>query len=704
MKQLKLILTTSMFLLAGCTAGFESKHEGEFDSATVPNTILFTSAQQVIAQNCTSCHNGGRATSFEFTTAQEFVTAGLIIPGNPRQSPLIRRMQNYDGPGASNNNMPLNRQALSQSDFQTIYNWIVEMPSGQSPFQCNDTELRVADMEESHAKRLSARQYENTLRDLLVVGLNNTGTANQIVTRALNDNPLPGDAGENFSREANSFTGAHALAYYEIANSVAQEITDSHAYSFVGGIIAFNNPGNCPTSNISSLSTACRDQFLRNLILLAFRRPARTPDQNLTTVDGTVIDELESYRAEFQGVTGAEGVNRVLFRLLFAPHFLFQLEDQNLISIYLQNEDVYRLSSYAIINRLSYQFWNTLPDATLFQMARDNDLNEPDAYSQAVEHILSRQDKLDDSLREYFNEWLHLEDQRPFARQERLALIDNSITFDSGLRQNMIQEVEELGSWVTRSGGSFQDLFMTDVSFARDPDLMRIYGLTQAAPTNITESNAVRFPASQRAGILTRATMLTSGSENMNPIRRAVNIAEKILCRSFGTPPANATEVFESTPIPPNATSRERVEQGTSNATCLACHERINPLGFAFSNYNAFGGYITEEPIFSQDGSFIQAHVGVDAAVDLSELFGPGTTAVGGVELSQIVGSRESTRACFAEKYLTYSHGRPADREKDACRLDRIYNNLSDDGQLVDMIRASALDAAFRLRKMTPVQ
>ncbi|NQZ01708.1 MAG: DUF1588 domain-containing protein, partial [Bdellovibrionales bacterium] len=316
------------------------------------------------------------------------------------------------------------------------------------------------------------------------------------------------------------------------------------------------------------------------------------------------------------------------------------------------------------------------------------------------DHVLSRSDRLSDSFREYTYDWLKLDRTEPFAVNARLNVLGGGIQFNQALRSAMISEVEDLGAFVATSGGTFEDLFISNVSVTRNTQLMQVYGLNQAAPSNITEANAVRFPAEQRAGILTRAALLSSGSEAANPVLRGVHLGQDVLCVDFGSAPTNATEVFEATPAPYYVTNRERFHiKTTSNATCAGCHQRINPLGFAFSNYNSFGRYQETEPIFAENGDFIESFTTVDAEVDLSEILGRGTTANNAVELSQIVARQTSSRACFARKYSQYALGRPVDNDRDACKLEKAYDNLGNDRTLIDMIRTTALEPEFKMKR-----
>lgn len=698
-----MILTWVTTSMNACSAPMHSLTSTSSSSSNGLEVELFAKVKSILDNNCVSCHTtGGSAGNLNFANSTDFVRSGMIVPGAPNRSKLIFRLKNFVDPTATNNNMPQGRPQISDADYQLLYSWILEMPAAQSPYVCNENAIDYTRIAATNSKRLSLRQYRNTLIDLLAPAIT-ANTARTIVDTAMNGVYFPEDTGVHFKRESNVFNGDHAQGFFDVADRLAQAVSTNagHTQSVLTYFINLS-PGACTSTTASSLSTVCRSRLVNNLGSRTMRRPLRTPDQNVRLETGVVVDEATPLLSEF-GSSGSaqEGLNRLLFRLLVSPHFLTQTEDQNLVGQRYQNSNVYWLSSYAIISRLSYRFWNTMPDETLWNFAAAEDLSTDAGYLRVLNYVLSQNQKLDDSLREYFNQWLKLDRTPQFTPNSRFALISN-VSFNSQLRQDMINEIEELGSYTARNRGSFERLFTTDISFARSSGLMNLYGQSTPAPTSITDSNAVRFPASQRAGILTRGAMLVSGSEIPNPIIRGFHVRKDILCLDLGRPPSNALDVFNNTSVPHVLSTREKVQIKTSGSSCVDCHNVINPLGFAFSNYNSFGSYITQEPIFSQTSNAIQTTVPVDSNVNLSPILGGTVTAAGPVEYSRIIAQQQSAKVCFAEKMMRYTFNRDVSSTADACRLERIYNNLDASGYVLDTLRSSAMDNEFRLRRIDP--
>lgn len=100
-----------------------------------------------------------------------------------------------------------------------------------------------------------------------------------------------------------------------------------------------------------------------------------------------------------------------------------------------------------------------------------------------------------------------------------------------------------------------------------------------------------------RGGPLTQAAVLslTSDGTRHRPVHRGVWVSEVIFGRTPPPPPPNV-EPLEPTPSnKPKATIRDQLQAHTTHAICAACHRKIDPLGFAFENYDAISRWRTTE-------------------------------------------------------------------------------------------------------------
>jgi hypothetical protein len=107
---------------------------------------------------------------------------------------------------------------------------------------------------------------------------------------------------------------------------------------------------------------------------------------------------------------------------------------------------------------------------------------------------------------------------------------------------------------------------------------------------------------------------------------------------------------------------RERMEQHRKNPSCASCHARMDPIGFAFENYNAIGKFRTK------DGDF---------PIDPAGVLPGGQSFKGPNELKQILMSKKDLFArSLSEKMLTYGIGRGTEYY-DKPAIDQIVTALA---------------------------
>ena len=91
-------------------------------------------------------------------------------------------------------------------------------------------------------------------------------------------------------------------------------------------------------------------------------------------------------------------------------------------------------------------------------------------------------------------------------------------------------------------------------------------------------------------------------------------------------------------------TMREAMGQHRANPTCASCHARMDPLGFAFENFDAIGRWRTQS---------------ADAPIDASGVLPDGTKFDGAAGLLDAIMKRpEQFAATLTERLLTYAVGR----------------------------------------------
>jgi hypothetical protein len=94
-----------------------------------------------------------------------------------------------------------------------------------------------------------------------------------------------------------------------------------------------------------------------------------------------------------------------------------------------------------------------------------------------------------------------------------------------------------------------------------------------------------------------------------HPIKRGVFVWDQLLCQELPNPP-NDVPVFPG--VAENASVRTAFETFTSAPRCMACHVRINPVGFLFENYDTLGAYTTVD----DNGQAVVSAGTISGAVD----------------------------------------------------------------------------------------
>ena len=251
--------------------------------------------------------------------------------------------------------------------------------------------------------------------------------------------------------------------------------------------------------------------------------------------------------------------------------------------------------------------------------------------------------------------------------------------FDDDLRSSMVRESELFFEAILRENRSILDLLDADFSFVNER-LAKHYGIKGVKGPAFRR---VKLPPN-RGGVLTQAGVLTltSNPTRTSPVKRGKWVLDQIL----GTPPPPPPPDVPSLPDDKQMTGslRQVMEQHRENAVCASCHQRMDPIGFAFENYDAIGAWR------DKDGSF---------AVDPSGVLPNGQAFHGPAELKAILrGKKDQFSRCLTEKVLTYALGRGLEYY-DRCAVDEIMQGLArDDYRFSTLILGVIKSAPFQKR------
>src|SRR5690606_13396069 len=200
------------------------------------------------------------------------------------------------------------------------------------------------------------------------------------------------------------------------------------------------------------------------------------------------------------------------------------------------------------------------------------------------------------------------------------------------MRQAMLDETSQFFLELFDGGGTIGELYSADFTMLNQP-LAEFYGLGGAGGDGFTR---VPLEGRRATGILGQASFLTQHSlpENSSPVQRGVMVRERLLCQDLPPVPEDLDTTLQDPAA--FANNRERYQQHSENPVCANCHQAIDPVGFAFEQYDAFGRY-REQDMGSP----------VDATGELSGVVG-GPIALDGLQsLNDYLSISDEARACF---------------------------------------------------------
>jgi hypothetical protein len=499
--------------------------------------------------------------------------------------------------------------------------------------------------------RLSHRQYDNTVRDLLQLSAEDEPSS-----EFLSDPPVKG-----FDNNASALVVKDRLGrdYRRAAESLAEQVTTPDK---LATLLPCTPEGD---------GSACAGQFIAQFGRRAFRRPLTASET--ASYAGFYAQGSGLYE---QGSGFEQGVRFVLEAMLQSPHFLYRIE----LSDSVESGIKIPLSGPEVATRLSYMLWNSGPDEALLTAAESGDLATPEGVEAQARRLLA-DERARDPVADFHAQWLDL--RKLTNLQKSTDVFPN---YKPEMAPAMAEETQRfIQQVIFELDGDYAALMTAPFTYV-NADLASIYGLQGIGP-DFTE---VDLDPLQRGGILTQPSMLATHAfpHLSSPIHRGAFMQTQILCNPPPPPPGDAD--FNLPPVEGEIkTTRQQVEAHTeSKEYCAGCHKNlVNPPGFAFENYDALGQWRTEENM-----------VPIDAASEFYGKYGTQFVFTDAIDMiDQIVASEEGPR-CYLTQWFRYGFAR-GEQKVDACTLDELHTALADEGyNIQELLVAMTKTTAFRYR------
>ena len=458
-------------------------------------------------------------------------------------------------------------------------------------------------------RRLNRNEYNNVVRDLLFVDF-----------QPANDFPAD-DTGYGFDNIGDVLSTSPLLMekYLDAAEIIASAAVMVPKKN--GEVTAFQKEYFTLPLTKEAEETVFKG-FVTTFMRRAYRREVRTEEvDRMMAVSKAVVDKGAPFDARVQVVI--QGV-------LVSPHFLFRWELDGAPS---DPKAIRRLNEYELASRLAFFIWSSGPDDRLLDLAAKGVLRKQ--LKGEVRRMLA-DPKAEALVRNFSGQWLQL-------RNLDIVRPDKSLfpTYTHKLRDDMRRETELLFADVLRGNRPLTELLTARYSFVNGR-LAALYGLSNVRGD---EFRKVALKGNTRAGVLGHASVLTLTSDpnRTSPVKRGKYVLDNILGTPPPPPPPNVPELEEAGEI--KGTVREQMAKHSTNAVCASCHKKMDPIGFAFENFDAIGRYRTEDN---------------GAPVDAGGQLDSGESFKDAAELRAIFATKKSDLfiRCVTEKMLIYALGR----------------------------------------------
>ncbi len=346
--------------------------------------------------------------------------------------------------------------------------------------------------------------------------------------------------------------------------------------------------------------TRLKADYLRTHQRLKLAEPAHINDviafasrawrRSLTADEGKRLSEFYFELRRDQNLGHSDAVRGVIARIVVAPDFVFRAERPT------QQAGIVALTGDELASRLSFLIWSSLPDAELRRAAAVGELRDPEHLARQARRML-RDLKARRFATEFFGQWLG------FYQFDRFRGVDPERfpEFNDKLKTALHEEAVSFFEHIVRENRPVKEILFADYAFLSD-EVARHYAIDAPGLTAVSQKVAAD-QAPHRGGLFGLGAVLTVTSAPLrtSPVKRGDWILRRVLGTPVPPPPANAGSIAADDTPADGKTVRQRLEAHRQDATCVNCHSRIDPLGFALEHYDSLGRwratYRNDEPI-----------------------------------------------------------------------------------------------------------
>ena len=406
-------------------------------------------------------------------------------------------------------------------------------------------------------------------------------------------------------------------------------------------------------------------EVLASFLPRAFRRP----------VEAAEIDRyLKLYdRAAERGDPWTERMKLALRGSLVSPDFLFRMERRD------SSPGIHPIGQYELAARLSYFLWSSPPDDALLRLAEQGRLQDPAVLTAQVDRMLDspRSRAFSES---FIGQWLGTQD---LGGRAAPLLTELQTYYTPEVAADLRTEPVLLFDHIVGENRSLLELLNADYTFLTER-LVHFYQLDGKVDVHGNDFQMVKWPDNRRGGVseLGGVLALNSHYAQTSPVLRGAWVLETLLGTPVPPPPPNVPPLDPDRKLK-QLSVREKLEQHRADPACSACHQLMDPIGFALENFDWMGRWRDKET----NGK----------PLDTSGSLPSGDKFQGPVELRQaLLHHKDEFLRHLTGKIFGYALGRGL-QDGDSCTVQHVADAVAKDGYRArTLIREIVLSVPFR--------
>lgn len=356
-------------------------------------------------------------------------------------------------------------------------------------------------------------------------------------------------------------------------------------------------------------------------------------------------------------------------------------------------------AQYAFASRLSFMLSGAPPSEELLSLAEAGELHKSNVLDEQVDRFLAGPE-VDRFFRPFVTQWLELE--QPIT-QTMSHLKKQDFRFGRHLKSSMREETIQYVARVFHDNRPAKEL--VDSNWTMMNDVLAWY--YHREPIEGGMFRKVRLDsadnASRAGGILGHAgiqSMLCWMGDNWS-IYRGAWLLNRVLDDPLPPPPLEVPELLPSDKSNRGKTVRELLHQHQQDPNCAICHRKMDPLGFAFQNFDLSGRWRDVE--FEQyhryelDGKIEWRGEGKSRLVDATGQLPRGEKFASYAEFRKIVAREyiDDIVRGLLKKLTLYGTGRQP-TVRDLIAIQAIMDETSEDGYpMKDLLKAWVRSSVF---------